>query len=203
MLEQLKKNTGITLQVQTAPWLRCIYEMQNGQVDGAFKASFKTDRLEYSVYPMVNGKLDVDKRMTTESYHLYRLKGSKISWDGKTFTNLDGKIGVQTGFSIADFLTSMGIPVDSGANSAETNLRMLVRGRFNGVALQTQEGDSLLTGEFSEVERVNPALVEKPYFLVFSRQFFADHPDIANQIWAAIAKIRESADYIKASGEAK
>jgi len=203
MIEQLKKNTGIAITVQTAPWLRCIYALQNGQADGAFKASFKADRLNYSVYPMANGKLDVDRRMATESYHLYRLKGSRLGWDGKSLNNLDGKIGAQAGFSIVEFLTSLGAQVDSGAHSAETNLRMLLRGRFAAVALQTQEGDSLLNGEFSEIERVEPALVEKPYFLVFSRRFFAEHADLANELWNGVAKVRESPEYMKAMHDNK
>jgi polar amino acid transport system substrate-binding protein len=48
---------------------------------------------------MADDKVDVSKRMSTDNYHLYRLKGSKVDWDGKAFSNLDGRIGAQAGFS--------------------------------------------------------------------------------------------------------
>ena len=194
MLQRVEKLTGITIAVQTAPWLRCVAELKGGRVDGVLHASFKADRLEYSVYPMADDKVDVSKRMSTDTYHLYRLKGSKVDWDGKAFSNLNGRIGAQAGFSIIDFLLSLGVQVDSGTDSAVTNLQKLELGRVAAVALQTREGDSLLKDDFSSIERVDPALVEKPYYLVFSKQFFSDHADIAGKIWTGIARIREATE---------
>jgi hypothetical protein len=38
-------------------------------------------------------------------------------------------------------------------------------------------------------------LVDKPYVLTFSRSFVARHPQVAEQVWSAIAEVRESAPY--------
>jgi len=87
-LQPAEKLPGVTITVQTAPWLRCVAELKGGSADSVLHASFKSDRLEYSVYPMTEYKVDVSKRMSTDTYHLYRLKGSKVNRYGKAFSNL-------------------------------------------------------------------------------------------------------------------
>ncbi|MFC4161188.1 substrate-binding periplasmic protein [Chitinimonas lacunae] len=199
MMKQVEKQLGTKVELAALPWKRCLDELKNGTVDGAFKSSFKADRLEFGLYPMQGDKPDTSKRMLDESYTLYKLKGSKLDWDGKTL-KADGSVGAQLGFSVVEQLKGMGVKVDDGARSADDNLKKLLAGRVSAVALQTQEADNTIAGstEFRDkVEKVSPPLSEKPYFLMLSKQFVAKHPDFARQVWDTVAQVRESAEYKK------
>ncbi len=198
MMRMVEKSVDGKFTIQAKPWKRCLSELNAGQVHAAFKASYSVERAaEGAVYPMVAERPDVDKRLMTDQYSLFRLKGSAVEWDGKRLT-ADGIVGAQTGFSVVAQLKSLGATVDDGTRQAPASLQKLLRGRVVAVALQTQEGDTLVARnpEFAaNIERIQPVLVEKPYFLVFSRSFFAEHEAHARLIWSAIARVRESTEY--------
>lgn len=200
MMHAVEKQLGLHLDIQALPWKRCLEDLRQGLVDGVFKISFKADRMEMGQYPMLGDKPDASKRMLTDSYSLYRIKGSKVEWDGKTLKGVDIPVGAQSGFSVVDQLKGLGAKVDDGTRTADDNLKKLLVNRVSAVALQTEEGDNSVASnpEFkARIEKVEPALVEKPYFLLFSKTFYAQHGDMAKQMWDAIASVRESADYKK------
>ena len=198
MMRMVEKSVGGKFVIQAKPWKRCLSELNSGQVHAAFKASYSAERAaEGAVYPMVGERLDVDKRLLTDQYSLFRRKGAAVEWDGKRLI-ADGIVGAQTGFSVVAQLRGLGASVDDGTRQASASLQKLLRGRVVAVALQTQEGDTLVTRnpEFAaSIERMQPVLVEKPYFLVFSRSFFAEHEAHARLIWNTIARVRESTQY--------
>lgn len=45
---------------------------------------------------------------------------------------------------------------------------------------------------FSRVVARDPALATKHYYILISKGFYAKHPKIAEQIWDALAELRES-----------
>lgn len=198
MMRMVEKSVDGKFVIQAKPWKRCLSELNSGQVQAAFKASYSAERAaEGAVYPMVGERLDVDKRLLTDQYSLFRLRGSPVEWDGKRLT-ADGIVGAQTGFSVVSQLKGLGATVDDGTRQASASMQKLLRGRVVAVALQVQEGDTLLARnpEFAaHIERMQPVLVEKPYFLVFSRRFFGEHEAHARLIWSAIARVRESTEY--------
>ncbi len=58
------------------PWKRCLSRVSSGQMDAAIKMSYSVERATtVGVYPMREGKPDPAKRLLTESYSLYQLKG--------------------------------------------------------------------------------------------------------------------------------
>ncbi|MFC4158343.1 substrate-binding periplasmic protein [Chitinimonas lacunae] len=196
-LEAVAKKTGLKLELVGLPWKRCLSELQAGTMDGAFAASYKDDRAVYAAYPMKDGKHDPARRMMFDSYSLYRTKGSNLGWDGSKFSNLSGKIGVQSGYSIIDQLKAAGANLDEGAKAADDNLKKLAGGRVQGVALLTVEADNSLKGnpEFANIEKVSPPLVEKPYYLMLAKPFHAKYPKASEDLWAAVAAVRESPEY--------
>jgi polar amino acid transport system substrate-binding protein len=201
LLNLVEKQLGLRLEIVALPWKRCMAELRAGSVDALFKISFSPERAaEIGVYPMQGDKPDPSKRLLIDSYSLYRLKGSNtVLWDGKTL-QVAGGVGAQTGFSVVELLKKTGVAVDEGGRAAESHLRKLVLGRVGAVALQTEEGDNAVQSdaEFRErIERVSPVLVEKPYFLIFSRQFQARQPKLAASIWNGIEVARESGEYKK------
>ncbi|MCV2369129.1 substrate-binding periplasmic protein [Roseateles oligotrophus] len=200
MMRMVEQSVGGKFVITPKPWKRCLLELKSGQVDAAFKASYSAERAaDGAAYPMQSGRLDVDKRLLVDSYSLFRLKGAPIEWDG-TKLIATGVLGAQSGFSVVAQLKELGAKVDDGNRQAEACLQKLLRGYVVAVALQTQEGNSLLeqNPEFAaRIERIQPVLVSKPYFLVFSRNYIAEHESQARLIWTQIAQVRESDAYKK------
>lgn len=198
MLKQVEQKLGVKIEQMPLPWKRCLDEMRGGQVDGAFAASFKTERMELGAYPMAGDRPDSSKQMHIDSYSLFRLKGGNVDWDGSKLQNVSGAIGAQSGYSIVDQLKGMGVRVDDGTRSADDNLRKLMTGRVAAVALQTREGDNSLHAApdmAAKIEKVPTPLVEKPYYLMLSKQLVGKYGDFSKEIWKAVAEVRESADY--------
>lgn len=199
MLKMVEERLGSKIEMTPLPWRRCMLSVKNGEMDAAFKISYSTARAtELGNYPMAGDQPDASKRMLTLSYSLYRLKGAVVDWDGKLL-KIKGSVGAQAGFSAVEQMRSWGIKVDDGVASPDTNLKKLLLGRFDAVALQTEEGDFRVENnpEFkAKIERITPVLAEKPYFLIFSKQFTAKHPEHVNAVWDTIGQVRESAEYL-------
>ncbi|MBN3006549.1 polar amino acid transport system substrate-binding protein [Chromobacterium alkanivorans] len=205
MLKAAAQKTNIKLEIREMAWIRCLSEVQNNQIDGVFEISFKPDRLRIGVYPMKGDAPDPAMRMHLDGYSLYRLKGSKLEWDGQSLSHLDGAVGAQTGFSVIAQLQALGAPVDDSSRNPEQNLNKLLARRIGALALPTLTGDSLLASNplyKDRIEKVGPDLVAKPYYLIFSRRFADGHPKLTRQLWEAIAQTRESPDYRKALQDA-
>ncbi len=202
MLRMVEKQVGGKIEVVPLPWKRCLDDIKNGVVDAAFKISFSAARAaELGNYPMAGDKPDASKRLLTDSYSLYHMKGTPVEWDGKVL-KVAGTVGAQSGFSVVDQLKTLGAKVDDGTRSADDNLKKLVAGRFVALALQTEEGDTSIERdpEFKgKVERIKPVLVEKPYFLMFSKQFTSKNAAYVQEVWDAIGKVRESTEYLNAA----
>jgi polar amino acid transport system substrate-binding protein len=198
MLRMVEKQVGGKIEVVPLPWKRCLEEVKTGSADAAFKISYSAARAaEIGNYPMAGDKPDASKRLLTDTYSLYRVKGTPVEWDGKVL-KVSGSVGAQSGFSVVDQLKGLGAKVDEGTRSADDNLKKLMAGRFVALALQTDEGDISVENnpEFKgKVERIKPVLVEKPYFLIFSKSFATKNPAYVQEVWDAIGKVRESAEY--------
>ena len=204
-LKAVEQKLGVKIETFPLPWKRCQEDMREGKVDGIFAASFKTERLEMGVYPMVGDKLDATRAMMFDGYSLYRLKGGDVQWDGKKLSS-SSSIGAQPGYSIVDQLKQLGAKVDEGAKTADDTLKKVVIGRIGAAALQTLEGDNSLSTnpEFaSKLEKVSPPLVDKPFFLMLSKQFVAKHGDFSKDLWKTLAEVRESSDYKAKMGSFK
>lgn len=201
MIELLAADLGLSIVIERQPWRRCLRSLSEGLVDGAFKSSFSVERMAIGHYPMRDGKADVQRRMLDESYHLYRLRGSAVDWDGQRLQGLEGAIGAQAGFSIVQQLREQGLPVDDATKVPEAILGKLRLQRVGAAALQTQQGDHLLRLDpllGAAIERVGPPLVSKPYYLMLSRQLVARDAQLAERIWDAVARVREGAAYREA-----
>jgi polar amino acid transport system substrate-binding protein len=186
------KIPGVKVVLKRCPWKRCLKDMEKGIVDGAFNASFKEKRLKFGAYPWKADSVDSDRRLTTIAYYFYKKKGTDFVWDGKSISGNKGKIGAPAGYSIVGDLKKMGAKVSEAASS-EKNLKKLLSGRVSAVALQEVTGDYYIKkdAQFSDIEKVEPALKTKPYYLMISNQFKNNNPDMAEKIWNAVGELRE------------
>jgi polar amino acid transport system substrate-binding protein len=197
LMESAAAKIGAKLEIQKLPWKRCLGAVEDGSIHGAIAASYKDERAKFAVYPTKDGKPDADRRLHTEEYSLYRAKGGAVSWDGTKFSNLSGSIGAQRGYSIIDNLKKWDAKVDEGGAFPKDNMKKIIGGQVQGVALTTQEGDMLLNSpEFAgKIEKIASPLIQKPYFTIFGKDYYSQNQKLADNLWAAMATVRESKDY--------
>ena len=127
---------------------------------------------------------------------LVRRKGSRVDWDGRHFANVDGRIGFQLGYSVGDFLRAQDVPVDEGSQKADELLQKLLAGRLVAAALGGGDAVRLMHTAYARDFEVLPVpLIEKPYYLILSHAFVAQHPDLAARIWKTVEEVRTSPAY--------
>lgn len=175
------------------PWKRCLYELEVGAVDAAFPASFKEERQRMGAYPRKDGQPDVDRSMINLSYFLYTLRDSGIAYEKGEIVNLHGRrVGAPMGYSVVGDLKAMGVTVDEGGDTLQ-NLVKLIRYRVPVVAVQDVTADALIEREpklFADVVKLWPPLKSKPNYLLFSHQFRARHPALAELVWDRFVDVK-------------
>ena len=205
-LTLVAKKLNINTKLIPMPWNRCLEELRRGEMDGAFAASFKTERIEFGYYPTKNrkldGKIDDSKRLHTNQYSLYVLKGeNKVKWDGKNISGLS-TVGSLTGYSINEFFVKKNIRVDDGTRLPISILEKLLNKRFIAIALQDNRADYLINSDLNlknKVLKLVPPLEKKSYFLMISKKFMEEDTVLANKIWDMIKEVRESKEFQKRS----
>jgi polar amino acid transport system substrate-binding protein len=197
LLKMVEQRLDIHFDFQSVPWKRCLAQLKANAVDGAFAVSFKPDRRELGEYPGAEN-IDTSKRMHTDTYVVLRRKGSKVAWDGKQFSNLDGAIGFQLGYSVGDVLRAQNLEVDEGSQRAEELARKLIAGRVAAAALGGSDAAGLMRGPLApQLEQLPIPIIEKPYFLILSHALVAAKPQLAAHIWSEMEKARNSPAYKK------
>jgi polar amino acid transport system substrate-binding protein len=197
LLDEVARRLDIKFDYQSMPWKRCLEQLKDNQVGGAFAVSFSADRLAVGAYPG-GDQPDAGKRMHVDRYVLVRRKGGRIEWDGKAFHHVDGAVGVQLGYSVGDFLRHLNVPVDEGSQRASELAQKLVAGRLAGAALGGGDAASLMQGPLrAQLELLPLPLIEKPYYLLLARALVGAHPQLAGRIWKTIEQVRNSPAYQK------
>jgi polar amino acid transport system substrate-binding protein len=195
LLAEVARRTGVQFDYQSMPWKRCLEQLKANQVGGAFAVSFSPERLALGAYP--GGALvDPRKRMHVDRYMLVRRRGSPVDWDGKTLHHVDGRVGIQLGYSVGDFLRAQHVTVDEGSQQASELAQKLIAGRLAAAAMGGGDVRRLIRGPLAAQLEVLPLpLLEKPYFLVLSRALVASRPQLARRLWDAVEQVRESSAY--------
>ncbi len=197
LLNAVAQKLDLHFDYQSMPWKRCLAQLQENAVDGAFAVSFKADRMALGVYPG-GAEPDASKRMHVDRYVLLRRKGSRVDWDGKQFRDLEGAVGFQLGYSVGDFLRAQHVVVDEGSGRATELAQKLLAGRLGAAAVGGSDGATLMAGPLAgQLEMLPTALVEKPYYLIVSHALAGADAALAARIWQAIEQVREGAAYKK------
>ena len=197
LLKMVEQRLDIHFDIQSIPWKRCLAQLKANAVDGAFAVSYKPDRRELGEYPG-GEQPDASKRMHIDTYVLLRRKGSKVNWDGERFSNLDGAIGFQLGYSVGDVLRAQHVEVDEGSQRADELARKLIAGRLAAAAMGGSDAANLMRTPLGrQLEELPVPLIEKPYFLILSHAMVASRPELAQRIWRTIEEVRNSPAYQK------
>ncbi len=205
LLNQVSVKLDVDFKFDSLPWKRCLAKLMANEVDGAFSVSFSRSRVPLGAYP--GGDVpDASKRLHLARYSLVKRKGSKIGWDGKHFSHVDGVIGFQLGYSVGDFLRDQKLRVDELNVKAGELARQVVAGRLVAAAVFDTDVAHLMSGPLAAQLEVLPVpLIEKPYFLILSHKLAASQPALAQRLWKTIEDVRTSPAYQKLehdSGEA-
>ncbi|GGY22672.1 substrate-binding periplasmic protein [Paludibacterium paludis] len=195
ILRDVGRNIGVKIVVEEIPWRRCMNEVAAGRRDGLFSISYSRQRAQMGAFPMLHGFPDPSRRMLSLHYHVYRLKGSQVDWNGRGFSRLAGPVGAPAGYSVVAELRRQGREVDDGAPGAEANFVKLLHGRVAAVVLQSHVADPVLRENrllADRIERVGPPFATKAYYLMLGKSFVRDNPLLADRLWAAIAESRKA-----------
>lgn len=192
MVRLVADRLGMELVMKRFPWKRCLeVELKNGRADGAFQSSYLPEREAFGHYPMKGGHPDQDHMLFTQNYAFYRLKTSRVAWDGRKLTGFSGVVGIPPGYSVGRELKKLGLSYETSPPGSI--LKKMASGRLQLAALLEQEGDRLLVEnpELNRViEKVSPPLITKPYYLMLSHQFVHDNPKLADRIWQMVREVR-------------
>lgn len=197
MANQAAKNLNLDIVRHIAPRRRCLEEIKSGMSD-AMASAYSPQRAETAMFPMIGGTIDASKAMGVMTYYIYRRTGTSIDWDGRRFKDLgDGRIGVQSGFIfLTERLTQLGVPFDDGAKALEPTLFKLSAGRVEGVVGMMEEADHLIATRFpGQMERTGRVFEQTPIYLMVSRQYYSQNPQLVERYWQALRSFRLTDDY--------
>jgi polar amino acid transport system substrate-binding protein len=186
-LKKIANINGIKIKFKATPWKRALMLVKNGKADGVINASMKPDRAKYALYPMKNGKLDGSRRLNPgKSYYIYKNRNSTIHWDGKRFTNVDGKIGAISGFAVLDDLSKHKNIKVITKNSKIGLVKDLIKGKISAYAAMEKDINNILNKypKFKQnIIKEKQPIRKKNYFLIFSKKTYPTKKNEMEKIW--------------------
>lgn len=199
LLRELGSRLRVTLVIKRFSWNRGLYLLETGEADGIFHASYKKERERIGVYPTTSdGTVDPSRAIFTQAYFLHVLRGSPVRWDGRAITGLDDKaVGATAGYSIIDDLDAMDVKVETGKIQG-INLNKLVAGRIAAYAELENMAAAAIASDpaaYSDVVKLQPPLITKPYYLLLSHAFVDRDPALAEAVFDTIAQINADPTY--------
>lgn len=199
-VKMVEEELGLRFNLIRLPWKRCQMEAEAGKIEGLIAASYTKERAAWGVYPTLsNGELDVDKRLHTDSFHVYIRKDSKIQFKNGKFIDLGlNEIGVQLGYSVGTDLKAQGYNVHSSFASAYDLLKQLDIKAINVAVLQNHESKRILQlhPELSKnIRRVNGPYKIKDQYILFTKSFYDKNEALVKSIWKSVARARKSQKY--------
>ncbi len=190
MLDQKFEHIQITF--ERAPWKRCLNQLRNNQSDAVI-ARHNQDRESFAQFPKRDGEIDQSLAISDAKYCLFTKRDSLLRWDGKGFTTVPDKpLAVPQGYSIVEMLQQHALPLVF-TNSTLGSLDLLVKGRAEAAVTFCEAGANFLWNMNRpdlQIVAQSPPLNYKLGYLVFSKVFYQNHPQLATELWRQAAKIR-------------
>ena len=198
LMQDAGKRCGAAITFRFLPWQRALLEVRNGDIDGAFSASYDPERATYGAYPLADGKPDPSRALKGYSYSLYVRHDSGLNWDGRTVGGAELPIAVERGASIIPRVRDLGLASVEIADNT-TMLRMVAGGgRVAAAALITPAADAILdkTPELrATVVKLEPPLEDKFGYVMLSKPFQGRHPALAECFWTMLRDIRQTPEH--------
>lgn len=194
LYRMVAKQLGFEVVFKRSPWKECLQQIEKNQIDGLFPVSFKEERLAIGVYPMAGDEVDTTRKTRDNAYYLYTLASSEATCEDGMIVGLVGIVAVPIGWTAVEDLTEMNLTIREvpvHANSPD----LLIQKRVDGFICLSTVFDTYLRRQkekYQDVVKVGPPVSEKPYYLMLSRQFVDENPELAEKIWDTIAEIKKT-----------
>ncbi len=204
LIKMAAAETGIEIDGYSVPVTRCREEIRANLAAGFPTTPYVPDEFNFLAFPMAQGGEDASRSVMSARTQVFRRKGNKVDWDGKRFNHLATPVLIVFGSALLTHrLGSMGIPFDDKGKSVESNFSKLLAGRADiAVAWESDARPLLSRPEFKgKIEVLPQPFAVVPYYLAISKQFVADNPGAAEQLWNAIGRIKTTPQYLNASKE--
>ncbi|MGQ7958565.1 hypothetical protein ACUTAF_12790 [Pseudomonas sp. SP16.1] len=144
LLRQAVEAQGLALEFVPKAWRRCLRGVQQGVYDGVIGTAANLEYQAFLAFPRMQERVDERRSLGTTRMLLYRRVGSRASWNGRTFQNLNGPLLYLSGRSaLKSMIESAGGQGLDYARSSEQLALMMLNGR-----------GSLAIDHQSEVERI-------------------------------------------------
>jgi polar amino acid transport system substrate-binding protein len=194
-LQAASEKAGIALQLFRMPWLRCLHYLEENKVD-ALVAAYSAERAHYTYYPKdAAGQPDTDRAINTNALCLaHRFDNDlprKLSTPSEPLA-ISRPYGYQP----------LPLPEHAlliGAHSPEQALELVVSRRVDATTVTCEING--ITGNRQEIKTLPLKILQPPvYFsvgyLMLSKQFYQQHPAIAEQLWQALPQTLDHQRYI-------
>ncbi len=176
---------GVTLQLERRPWKRCLAKLESGETD-ALVASYRPERESIGHYPMLNGKADPKRAFSEHHTCLVKQAGSNWTWDGERVTGIDSLV-VARPLGYAPLIVPGPQQVTMHYTLSGTmDLELLRAGRIHAVTTLCKiAGQPVISAAIHDLglQVLQPPLHSNTGYLMFSKQFYQQNPQIAQELW--------------------
>ncbi|MDX5407247.1 MAG: amino acid ABC transporter [Chromatiaceae bacterium] len=197
-IEHLRRATtaaGLTLELVRRPWLRCLQQLEDNNVD-ALVAAYDENRAHYTRYPTQPDGLPDPSRAINQL-------GLCLAY---RFDNrLEEKISSQSAITVSRPLGYRPIPFPANtalvpAHSPEHALELVVSGRVDATTVLCQ-----LNGINAKEQHINripvlllyPPLYQSDGYLMLSQRFYQQYPQLAERLWQALPATLDKNRYLQ------
>jgi polar amino acid transport system substrate-binding protein len=204
LIKMAAAETGVEIEGYSVPVTRCREEIRANLAAGFPTTPYVPNEFNFLAFPMVQGGEDASRSVMSARTLVFRRKGNKVGWDGKQFHQLKTPVLIVFGSALLTYrLGQMGIPFDDKGKGVDSNFSKLLAGRADiAVAWESDAMPLLSRPEFAgKIEVLPQPFAVVPYYLAISKQFVADNPGVAEQLWSAIGRIKTTPQYTAASKE--
>lgn len=181
----VSKIPGLQLQLERRPWKRCLAKLQSGETD-AVVASYRPEREDIGVYPMLNNQPDPQRAFSEHQTCLVQRAGSSWRWNGQQVSGIDSLV-VARPLGYAPLLVPGPKQVLMHYTLSGTmDLELLQAGRVHAVTTLCKiAGQSVVSPNILErgLKVLTPALHSNVGYLLFSRQFYQRQRAEAEALW--------------------
>lgn len=189
-LQQLvAKVPELQLELVRYPWNRCLKYLQAGSVD-AVVANYSENREALGVFPKRDSKPDQHKMFTRQDVCLVTDKTLAAKWNGRFF-DIDHKVTATRQTPRIKLSPEIEAKFNFVQASADANsLQMLAQGRVQVVTQVCQIMEQKVVAKSfnpKSMVMLMPPVHQLHGYLVFSRQFYQQQPEIAEQLWQGLA----------------
>ena len=189
--------SGITPTLTPLPLKRCRDSVDANLVSAMLGVSYTPLNQAAAVFPMKESHVDASRALGSVRAMVFRARGSRTGWNGVAFTGLKLPVLLQSYPTFLAKLDALGVSYDDRASTVENNFSKLLFDRGAVVIAFENDGiEALSHGEFAnKIEMLPIPFTETAYYLVFSREFFKQTPQLAENFWNAIREVKKSPAY--------